>query len=465
MTRLSPGALALIEGAALPGYDRARRAIGIVHFGIGAFTRAHLAWYTDLAMGAAGGDWMIAGVSLRSPAVAAQLNPQDGLYTLGVQAGDTTALRVIGALAEVVVAPDAPERVIALLAAPPTQIVSFTVTEKGYCRDAADGLDPALAHEGSIYGYLRHGLARRRAAGLGGLTLLSCDNLADNGGQLRRLLLAYLGAVDGDLADWTARHCTFPGTMVDRIVPAPTEADRDAVAALLGCRDKGAVMTEAFSQWVIEDRFAGPRPAWDSVGAQIVADVAPYETAKLRMLNGAHSALAYCGLRQGYAYVHEAIRDDTLRALVLRLMLQEAAPVLDPAPGQDLVAYAHALIERFGNPALGHRLIQIAMDGSQKIPQRWLATLAANQREGRRCPAILAAIGAWLAHCRGDNALAWGPVDDPRAAELAALWHTHDATTIAGAIFGKGAILQSDWVPDAQDCEAIALAIKLRIPA
>ena len=453
------------EVAARPGYDRAGRAIGIVHFGIGAFSRAHLAWYTDQAMANDGGDWMIAGISLRSPAIAAQLNPQDGVYTVGVRSGDAAELRVIGALAEVVGGPDQPDRVVELLAAPATQIVSFTVTEKGYCRAADGELDPDLAHQGSIYGYLCRGLARRRANGLGGVTLLSCDNLADNGGQLRRLLLAYLARHDHDLADWVGSHCTFPGSMVDRIVPAPTAADRDAIEAALGRRDEGAVMTEPFSQWVIEDAFAGPRPAWETAGAQIVADVAPYETAKLRMLNGAHSALAYCGLRQGYAFVHEAIRDEKLRALVQRLMLQEAAPVIETAPGQDLYAYAQDLIDRFHNRALAHRLIQIAMDGSQKIPQRWLATLAANQRLGRRCPAILGAIGAWLAHLRGDNALAWGPVDDPRAAEFAALWQVHDATTIAAALFGQGAIMQSQWQPDAQDHEAIALAIRMRIPA
>ena len=466
MTRLAPDQLCVRhvrQTAAVPAYDRQRRKIGIVHFGIGAFTRAHLAWYTDQAMERDSGHWMIAGVSLRSPTVAAQLNPQAGLYTLGVHSGDETRLRVIGAVAEVVVAPDQPGRVVALIAAPSTRIISFTVTEKGYCRLPDGHLDRDLAHAGSIYGYLKLGLARRRATGADGVTLLSCDNLANNGGQLRRLLLEYLASDDAGLADWVAQNCTFPGSMVDRIVPATTEADRARIETALGCRDEGAVMTEPFSQWVIEDAFAGARPAWDQVGVQIVADVSPYETAKLRMLNGAHSALAYCGLRQGYAFVHEAIRDEGLRALIQRLMLQEAAPTIATAPGQDLVAYAHELIQRFRNPALEHRLIQIAMDGSQKIQQRWLATLAANQRESRRCPAILGAIGAWLAHLRGDNMLVWGAVDDPRSPEFAALWQNHDATTIAAAVFGKGGIMQSAWQPDTQDCEAIALAIKLRI--
>jgi fructuronate reductase len=444
-----------LSNATHPG--RTMRGVGIVHLGLGAFTRAHQAWYTDRAMATAGGDWMIAGVSLRSPAVAAQLNPQDGLYTLA--AGD--GLAVIGSIAEVVVAPEDPARVIDLIAAPATRIVTFTVTEKGYCRGADGGLDRALAAQG-FYPLLAEALARRMAAGRAGLTLLSCDNLADNGGQLRRLLLEWL---DPALGAWVAAHCTFPCSMVDRIVPATTAADRDAIEARLGLRDEGAVITEPFSQWVIEDAFAGERPAWDRVGAQVVAEVAPYETAKLRMLNGAHSALAYCGLRLGYAHVHEAIRDAVLRGLVLRLMLQEAAPTIAATPDQDLGAYAQALVTRFENPALGHRLIQIAMDGSQKIPQRWLATLAANQRAGRRCPAILAAIGAWCAHLRGDNAGVWGPVDDPRAEALRAVWRDHDVATIGLALFGPDGPMHSDWRPDADDGRAIAQAIGAQVPA
>jgi fructuronate reductase len=197
---------------------------------------------------------------------------------------------------------------------------------------------------------------------------MSCDNLADNGHQLRALLRSYLGETDPALLDWFEHHCTTPCTMVDRIVPATTQEDRAALEAMTGLRDEGAVVTEPFSQWVIEDAFAGPRPCLEVVGAQIVSDVAPYETAKLRMLNGAHSALAYLGLARGHAHVHEAVVDPVLRACVSRLMSEEAAPTIHAGPDQDLAAYAAALLERFANPALNHRLIQIAMDGSQKIP-------------------------------------------------------------------------------------------------
>jgi len=444
VSRLGAGNLPV--GAALPGYDRAGKSVGIVHFGLGAFTRAHQAWYTDRAMEADGGDWLIAGVSLRSAAVGEQLNPQDGLYTLAEMSGAGARLRVIGSVAEVLLATKQRASIAIRLIAPSTHIVSFTVTEKGYCRTPDGGLDLALA-EGGFYPMLAEALAQRKAAGIGGLTLLSCDNLADNGHQLRRLMGEYLAARHPDLVDWVAAHCTFPCSMVDRIVPATTEADRAEVAAELGLRDEGVVLTEPFSQWVIEDSFAGPRPAWDRHGAQMVADVAPYEMAKLRMLNGAHSALAYLGLEAGYSYVHEAVGDPALRALAERLMREEAAPTVAAPEGMDLQGYASDLLERFANPALNHKLIQIAMDGSQKIPQRWLATLAANQRERRECPAILRAVAAWLRHVRGDNGARWGAVDDPRAAELAQAWAEHGEAGVMQAVFGPQGLLASEWVP------------------
>lgn len=450
-SRLSPDRLP--QGTAtLPGYDRQTRDVGIVHLGLGAFTRAHQAYYTDCAMERGGGDWMIAGVSMRSPAVGDQLNPQGGLYTLAEQAGEALALRVIGSVRAVLLASERGP-VLDLLAAPTTHIVTFTVTEKGYCRKADGTLDFDLAEQG-FYPLLASALERRKTAATGGLTLLSCDNLADNGHQLRRLLIAYLAARDADLAEWVTAHCTFPCSMVDRIVPATTDDNRALVEAALGLRDEGVVMTEPFSQWVIEDAFAGPRPAWEQAGAQIVADVAPYETAKLRMLNGAHSALAYLGLQAGHSYVHEAIRDSLLRDTVWRLMVEEAAPTISPAAGQDLRAYAQSLIQRFANPALHHRLIQIAMDGSQKIPQRWLATLAANQRAGRPCPALLSAIAAWLAHTRGDNVARWGPLDDPRALDLAQVWHKPDS--IVEMVFGPQGLLASDWLPSDAERQVIA---------
>lgn len=441
----------LPAGVPLPDYDRDARKAGIVHFGLGAFTRAHQAWYSDRAMALAGGDWMTIGVSLRSPTVGAQLNPQDGLYTLAEKSAAGIALRVVGAVREVLLATQSPASVRDSLSAPSTHIVTFTVTEKGYCRRADGSLDLALAEQG-FYPILGDALARRRDAGLGGLTLLSCDNLADNGHQLRRLLGQWLAAHDPALLPWVEAQCTFPCSMVDRIVPATTAADRDEAEQALGLRDEGLVVTEPFSQWVIEDRFAGPRPAWDKVGAQIVADVAPYEAAKLRMLNGAHSALAYCGLRAGHDFVHQAIADPALRPLIERLMREEAAPTVATAPGQDLAAYADALLARFANPALNHRLAQIAMDGSQKIPQRWLETLAANTAAGRDSPALLTALAAWIRHVRGDN----GPVQDPLAPALAAATQGRSLADAATALFGPDGLMKSHWTPTPAQLASIA---------
>jgi fructuronate reductase len=427
-----------------PGYDRDAQATGIVHFGIGAFHRAHQAWYTDRAMDVGDRSWMITGVSLRSAGVAEQLNPQDGLYTVTERSACGNSTRLIGAVRNVLVKGPDDSDIIASLAAPTTHIASFTITEKGYCRAADGSLDLALAGPGSIYPLLAAGLRQRQLANLSGLTLLSCDNLADNGRQLEALLAQYLSITDPTLIAWFRRECSCPGTMVDRIVPAATIADRSDLAAAIGLEDAASVMTEPFSQWVIEDNFVGPRPAWEQVGAALVANVRPYETAKLRMLNGAHSLLAYCGLRRGHSYVHQAIADPELRKLALQLMLLEAAPTIAAAPSLDFPAYAEALLARFANPALDHHLSQIAIDGSQKIPQRWLETLSANANLGQQCPAILAGLGAWIGHLRGAN----GPVDDPRAAELAVA--ASDADPLA-SLFGNGGLIASAWTPSDAD--------------
>jgi fructuronate reductase len=376
------------------------------------------------------------------------MNPQDGLYTLTERFGAAPQSRLIGAVREVLVAPRARDAVVRHLAQPGTHIASLTISEKGYCRTADGRLDPALAGEGSVFALLAAGFRLRRAAGLPGLTLLSCDNLAGNGHQLARLMGEYLERHDAAMVEWFGRECACPTTMVDRIVPATTAEDRVDVATRIGIVDEAAVVTEPFSQWVIENRFAGPRPRWESVGAALVCDVAPYETAKLRMLNGAHSALAYIGLARGHTFVHEAIRDPAINSLIERLMRDEAAPTIAAAPGQDLVQYSAALLERFANPALNHRLMQIAMDGSQKIPHRWLETLAANQAAGRDCPAILQGLAHWIRHLRGMN----GPVDDPRKVALAAAVAGGDPLD---ALVGVNGLLRSSWVPREKDRIAV----------
>ena len=444
-------AAALPSGIAQPRYDRAAQKCGLVHFGIGAFHRAHQAVYFDDAMNAGERDWAITGVSMRSTSVTEQLNPQNGLFTLAIRSGERTDHRLIGSVREVLVASAQRAAVGAAIASADTRIITFTVTEKGYCRAPDGSLDHALAHEGSIYGLLADGLALRRAAGHPGVTLLSCDNLAHNGQQLERLLLSHLETQHAALADWVRAQCTFPSSMVDRIVPATTPADLDRAAAVLGLRDEGHVGTESFSQWVIEDRFAGPRPRFADYGVELVQDVTPYETAKLRMLNGAHSLLAYAGLARGHGFVHQAIADPAIHPLVRRLMQDEAAPSITPAAGQDLAAYADSLIARFANQAINHRLSQIAMDGSQKIPQRWLETLAWNQQQGRQCPAILAGLGGWLLHIGGAN----GPVEDPLAQDLAAAWSIHGKGGVVQAIFGPDGLLASQWQPSRADQDLV----------
>ncbi|MBO0749598.1 MAG: mannitol dehydrogenase family protein [Porphyrobacter sp.] len=456
--RLSLATLgSLAPEVARPDYDRDAQAIGVVHFGLGAFHRAHQAVYTDAAMAAGDRDWGIAGLSLRSPGVRDQLAPQGGLYTVTTRSGEGEATRLVGSVKRALTAFEG-EEIVNLLAAPSTHIASFTVTEKGYCRAPDGSLDFAGATSHSIYGWLELGLARRREAGLPGLTLLSCDNLPENGRVLERLLDEHLARADAGLARWVAAECAFPSTMVDRIVPATTPADLDAVERRIGLRDEAAVITEPFSQWVIEDRFAGPRPRWQAGGAQFVADVRLHETAKLRMLNGAHSALAYLGLLRRHQFVHEAIADPAIRPVVERLMRDEAAPTLEPS--FDAQAYADALLARFENPALPHRLRQIAMDGSQKIPQRWLATLACHQRHGRQCLAILQALAAWIVHVRGDGA----PVDDPLADRLAALWREEGESGIVAVLFGANGLFAADWQANDDDRQAIEGWLGQEIP-
>jgi fructuronate reductase len=432
-----------------PGYDRNAQRVGIVHLGIGAFHRAHQAVYSDAAMAGGDRDWATTGVSLRSPAVRDAIGPQDGLYTVSERRADGIRTFLIGAVRDAIVAPENPDAVALALASPDTRIVTLTVTEKGYHRLPDGTLDIAAVERagGTIYHHLARALADRRAARLPGLTLLSCDNLADNGGALSGALTAWLDRTDPASAEWFAAECACPASMVDRIVPATSATDLDDVAQLLGMQDAGAVVTEPFRQWVIEDCFAGSRPRWELGGATFVTDVAPYEAAKLRMLNGAHSALAYLGLLAGHAHVHEAVADPAIRAVVERLIRDEAAASLDPAPGQDLSAYADALLSRFANPALPHRLAQIATDGSQKIVQRWLEPLAVNQARSHACPATLRALAAWIVHVRGDGQA----VNDPLASKLAALWASAGEGGIVDALFGAKAIYATPWHPTAED--------------
>jgi fructuronate reductase len=419
---------------AQPAYDRAARGIGIVHLGIGAFHRAHQAVYTDDILARHEADWAIHGVSLRNPGVRDQLGPQDGLYTVAERGPEGEALRVIGAVKAVTFAAESPEALIQRLAAPQTRIVSITVTEKGYCHDPASGTlrpeHPDITHDladparpRSLPGFLLAGLRARKAAGAKPFTLLSCDNLPHNGRLLRGLILELAALQDPGLAAWIEDEARFPATMVDRIVPATTEADRARAEQRLGLRDEGLVVAEPFSQWVIEDDFAGARPPWEEAGAEMVRDVAPYEEMKLRLLNGSHSLLAYLGYLAGYETVADTMADADFRRLARAFMDREAGPTLRLPAGADLEGYKAALIERFANPGLQHRTWQIAMDGSQKLPQRLLGTLRQRLDDGAPIDVLALAVAAWMRYAGGhDEKGREIDVRDPLAARLGAVY-------------------------------------------
>jgi fructuronate reductase len=425
VNRLSSATIAALPASvACPSYDRASVDTGIVHLGIGAFHRAHMADYIDRVLRAGDLSWGIIGVSLRSSSVRDQLNPQDGLYTLVVRDGSGDALQILGAVQKVLVAPEDPAAVVAAMAQPSVKIISLTVTEKGYCHDPATGAlnraHPDIVHDlanpsapRSAIGYLIAALSVRRTSGAGPVTLLSCDNLPHNGAVLEQVVREFAGQAAPDLLDWIDANVTFPATMIDRIVPATTDADKAKLAAIMGLSDEGMVKAEPFTQWVVEDRFAAGRPALETVGVQMVADVRPYELAKLRMLNGCHSTIAYLGLAKGYEFVDQAIADPEIRATVAALMI-EAAATLPAIAGFDAVQYARDLIARFANPALEHRLAQIAMDGSQKLPQRLIGTISDLHAKGVEPLAAAAGVAAWMRHFSGDH------VNDPLADQLKA---------------------------------------------
>ncbi|QFU75948.1 mannitol dehydrogenase family protein [Halioglobus maricola] len=436
MNRLATNQLnALGSGVKLPEYDRGRLGVGIVHLGIGAFHRAHQAWYTELAMNQNGGDWGITGVSLRSDTVARQLQPQDGLYSLLADDGSNTELRVVGAVAKVLVASEHIEAVLAAIAAPATHIVSLTITEKGYCSDARGKTDwehHDLARDlqfpeepTTAIGVLAMGLARRFDQGRAPLTVLSCDNLVENGQLLRQRIFDFVKRVRPEMLDWLEHSVSFPSSMVDRIVPAITEEQRLLQSAQLGADDASAIATEPFSQWVVEDNFAGPRPAWQLAGVTFVDDIRPYEAMKLGLLNAAHTAIACIGVLSNTETVDRVMADPQMGAFVRELMRHELLPGLDVPVGFDLNSYCDALLQRFSNPQLRHRCEQIFMDSSVKIPQRWLPHL----QRGVRLAHLELALASWCHLVLNTDT----PLDDPAAERMLALRAkktSHDVTQL-----------------------------------
>lgn len=475
MKRLALAALATLPAAvARPAYDPRTIGIGVVHLGIGAFHRAQTAVYSDDALALEGGAWGICGVSLRSPDVRERLAPQDGLYTTVEKSPRGLRRRVIGSVREVLFLGDQRHEVHARLFAPETLIVSLTITEKGYCHDPATGqlnfAHPDIVHDladpehpVSAVGLLAAALDARRLSRRKPFTVLCCDNLPHNGALVRGLVLAYAEERDAELGHWVRDHVPFPSTMVDRIVPAMTAADIADNDAALGVHDAAPVVHEPFKQWAIEDDFAAGRPAWERVGGQLVDDVAPFEAMKLRLLNASHSAFAYLGFLAGHEFIYQVAAQPAFVAYMRRLMREDVAPTLKLPAGVDVAAYQNALVERFRNPALAHRTQQIAMDGSQKLPQRLLGTVRDNLAAGRPIDRLALAVAGWMRYASGvDEAGREIKVSDPLAAEFAriAAAHRGDPEGLSRALLGLRPIFGDDLPSDPRFGEAIVNWLK-----
>ncbi|HEY5810247.1 MAG TPA: mannitol dehydrogenase family protein [Povalibacter sp.] len=402
--RLSNATLSSVKNAALPGYDRKSVRIGIVHIGPGAFHRAHQASYVD-ALLHKDPRWGIAEIALKSAGVRDALAPQDGLYVLN-ELGAESRLRVIGAIRELLVAAEDYEAAFDRLAARDTRMVTMTVTEKGYCLNASGLLDEThadIVHDlqspaqpRSLIGLLTEGLRRRHAAGEKPFVVVCCDNLANNGHVLRRAVVAFAKHRDAGLAQWIEDEVAFPRTMVDSITPATDDALRESVAATTGVSDAWPIKREVFLQWVVEDVPAMREADWASVGVTLTSDVSVYDRAKLRLLNGAHSTLAYAGLLRGCETVYDAMNDKALAGFVATLMREDFSASLRSSPGLDVGAYIDALLARFSNPTIRHLLSQIAWDGSKKLPVRLTGTIAEALAAGRRVDRMAVTIAAWM---------------------------------------------------------------------
>ncbi|KFC08982.1 D-mannonate oxidoreductase [Trabulsiella guamensis ATCC 49490] len=421
----------LPDSVQCPSYDRQKLRSRIVHLGFGAFHRAHQALLTDRVLNATGGDWGICEISLFSgDQLMAQLREQDHLYTVLEKGATGNQAIVVGAVHECLNAKlDSLAAIIEKFCEPQVAIVSLTITEKGYCIDPATGqLDvnqPRIVHDlenpqapHSAPGILVEALHRRRARGLPPFTVLSCDNIPDNGHVVENAVLGMASKRSPALATWIAENVSFPGTMVDRIVPAATEESLQEIAALLGVPDPCAISGEPFIQWVIEDNFVAGRPEWEEAGVQMVNDVRPWEQMKLRMLNGSHSFLAYLGYLAGFQHISDCMQNADFREAARRLMLAEQAPTLS-ITGVDLTAYADSLIARFSNPALQHRTWQIAMDGSQKLPQRLLDSVRMHLARHSEWSLLALGVAGWMRYVSGtDDAGNAIDIRDPLAEKI-----------------------------------------------
>ena len=468
--RLSSATLAkLAPEIRRPNYRREDLQIGMAHLGVGAFHRCHQAMFTDEMLEAQMARWGVVGISIRPPRLTESVGAQDGLYTATLRQGDTAETRVIGSLCRVIDVEDAAglEAAVAALAEPDIDVVTMTLTEKGYCHvpatgrldttnadmqaDAAGGAVPRTA-----LGLLALALDRRREQHGVGLTLISCDNIPGNGAILRSVLSDFARHRSPELADWIAERVTFPSTMVDRIVPATQAADIEHIGDVTGLTDLGAVVGEPFRQWVIEDSFAGRRPPWDVAGASFVADVQPYEMIKMRVLNAAQSTLSHLGALVGHDYSFEAAADPVLARITRSMLEQETAWTLPQLEGMAVPQYIEMTFARIGNTAIRHRCHQIGTDGSQKIVQRILNPLRERLRAGLAADHLILAAASWIAYVASGASrfgARWRP-SDPWAATVIAIAEANGdvralarATLAISAIFGDD--LRSETMVDA----------------
>ncbi len=463
----------LKDGITLPEYDRSKLKSRIVHLGFGAFHRAHQALFTNEMLEKTGADWGICEVNLfGGEELIEQLRKQDHLYSVAEKGAESTEVKVIGSVKESLHPElDGVDAVLEKMAEPQVAIVSMTITEKGYCADPSSGkLDknnPLVVHDlqniqtpKSALGYIVQALKLRRERNLPAFTVLSCDNVQENGHVAKAAILEFAKLLDKELGDWIEAHVTFPCTMVDRIVPAATPETLDEITELLGVADPCGIACEPFRQWVIEDHFVAGRPDWDVAGAEFVADVVPYEEMKLRMLNGSHSFLAYLGYLGGYDHISDTMTDDGYRKAAFDMMTKAQAPSLNMPEGTDLQAYAAMLIERFTNPSLKHRTWQIAMDGSQKIPQRLGGSLKYHLANGSDFSWIAAGIAGWMRYVSAVDEKG-NPIDvrDPMAEQLKAICDEHGLNaSVVPALLSVEAIFWPEVGQNPQVIEAISKA-------
>ena len=426
MTARAPIALSqntlgeLADEVCRPAYDRSKVTASIVHFGVGGFHRAHEAMYLDALMNEGLAlEWGLCGVGVLSHdrRIIDTLRAQDGLYTLIVKHPDGhREPRVIGSVVEVMFAPDNPKAVVDRLADDQTRIVSLTITEGGYLVNQTtgefDGSDPSIqadltadfaggASPATVFGFITAGLDRRRTEGRAPFTVMSCDNLPDNGDVAKRMICAFARLKDPALADWMEAEVAFPNCMVDRITPVTTDGDIERLGAQFGVADGWPVVCEPFTQWVLEDRFGQGRPPFEEAGVQMVDDVVPYELMKLRLLNASHQALCYLGYLSGYRYAHEVCQDPLFASFLLSYMEREGSPTLPDVPGVDLDAYRHQLVERFANSEVRDTLARLCAESSDRIPKWLVPVISANLQSGGEVELSALVVASWARYAEG----------------------------------------------------------------